>query len=381
MSDASRVVAGRYRLVSPIGAGGMGAVWRAQDELLGVEVALKEVTLGAGLTEEDRTDRITRAMREARSAARLRSNPHVVTVHDAVEHDGLPWIVMEFVASVSLHDAVRDHGPLPHVDVAKIGLAMLDALKSAHSLGVLHRDVKPSNILLAEDGRVLLTDFGIATQETDATLTRTGYVGTPRYMAPERLDGRPATPATDLFALGGTLYFAVEGRPPFQRDSAAATIGAIMFVNPDASALAGPLAPVLFGLLAKQAGDRPSAAAVSAQLSAVAAGAAPPPLRPAASGSRGPAGPEGSARPGASAGSGVSAGWDAPAGSGPRGGPVAGLATAGPTVAAPRPPLSAAPLPPPLPPPPRSLDRTPVATADRPRSGRERTRKVAFVAA
>ncbi len=359
MSEASRVVAGRYRLVAPIGAGGMGAVWRAQDELLGVEVALKEVTLGDDLTEGDRTDRITRAMREARSAARLRSNPHVVTVHDAVEHGGLPWIVMELVASVSLHDAVRDRGPLPAPEVAHIGLAVLDALAAAHALGVRHRDVKPSNILLADDGRVLLTDFGIATHEADSTLTRTGYVGTPRYMAPERLDGRPATPATDLFALGGTLYFAVEGRPPFLRDSAAATIGAIMFVDPDAAVRAGPLGPVLSALLAKPAEDRPSVGAVQMQLAAVAAGSAPPPLQRAATASAG--GPT------------VVAG----AGYGPRTppGPYSGDRVSRDRVASDR--VSGGSVPPPPGPP----DRAPAVTADQPAAGRSPARTAGFAAA
>jgi hypothetical protein len=260
----------------------MGAVWRAHDELLGVEVALKEVTLGDHLNEAERAERVTRAMREARSAARLRSNPHVVTVHDAVEHGGLPWIVMELVASVSLHDAVMTRGPLPPAEAARVGLAMLGALSSAHALGVLHRDVKPSNILLADDGRVLLTDFGIATHEADSTLTRTGYVGTPRYMAPERLDGGPASPATDLFALGGTLYFAVEGRPPFMRDTAAATIGAIMFIQPDPPERAGPLTEVVMGLLEKRPEDRLDAVRARARLEAVAAGFLPPPVpRPA----------------------------------------------------------------------------------------------------
>jgi eukaryotic-like serine/threonine-protein kinase len=268
-----RVIAGRYRIVAAIGSGGMGAVWHAHDELLGVDVALKEVTLEQGLSEGERAELVTRAMREARNAARLRSNPHVVTIHDTVEHDGLPWIVMDLIPSVSLHKAVRDRGPLPPAEAARIGLAVLDALVAGHDLGVLHRDVKASNVLLAFDGRVLLTDFGIAMHIGDASLTGTGgSVGTPQYMAPERLDGQPATPATDLFALGVTLYGALSGQVPFRGDTPAAVVTAVLFAEPPPLACGEPLAGLVAGLLAKDPRERTDAARARAVLTAVAGG-------------------------------------------------------------------------------------------------------------
>jgi len=254
---AGRLVAGRYRLVEWLGAGGMGTVWRARDEVLQVDVAVKEIRFPAELAGAERAGQVEAAMREARTAALLRGNPHVVTVHDAVAHDGLPWIVMDYVPADTLAATVERDGPLPVARAAEIGLAVLDALIAGRDLGVLHRDVKPSNILLARNGRVLLTDFGIATHVSDPTLTGGGASGgTPAYMAPERLVGGAATLAGDLFSLGATLYLAVEGVAPFARETVPLTIGAVVHGQPPPSTLAGPLAPAIAGLLAKSPADR-----------------------------------------------------------------------------------------------------------------------------
>jgi serine/threonine protein kinase len=238
----------------------MGTVWLAHDQVLETDVALKEIGIAGGLSDDERADRVERALREARHTARLRGHPHVVTVHDVVPEDGLPWIVMEYVPSRSLFQVVRDDGPLPPHEVARIGLAVVDALASAHEHGILHRDVKPSNVLVGEAGRVVLTDFGIATHDDDPTLTVTGIVGTPMYMAPERLNNTPATPGADLFGLGATLYFAVEGEPPFKRDSFGAMLTAILLQPPAPMRRAGPLADVILGLLDKNPKSRLTAA-------------------------------------------------------------------------------------------------------------------------
>ncbi|MBX6390930.1 MAG: serine/threonine protein kinase, partial [Frankia sp.] len=248
---ANRMVAGRYRLLAPLGAGAMGTVWRAFDEMLQTEVALKEIEFAGGVADEERADRVERALREARHAAKLRYHAHVVTILDVVLDNGLPWIVMELVRSRSLFQVVREDGPLPPREVARIGVALIDALTSAADLGILHRDVKPSNVLLGRDGRVVLTDFGIATSESDPRLTVTGVLGTPLYMAPERLNNQPATLEADLFSLGGTLYFAVEGEAPFARDSFGAMLAAIVMQPPKPPKNGGPITPVLLGLLEK----------------------------------------------------------------------------------------------------------------------------------
>ncbi|CAO5156263.1 eukaryotic-like serine/threonine-protein kinase [Frankia sp. AiPs1] len=246
-----RVVAGRYRLLARLGAGAMGTVWRAFDCVLETEAALKEIELAGGVAGSERADRVERAMREARHAAKLRGHPHVVTILDVVLENGLPWIVMELVPSRSLFEVVRDDGPLSPARAARVGLAVLDALIAARDHGIVHRDVKPSNVLIGTDGRTVLTDFGIATGDGDPTLTVTGVLGTPLYMAPERLNNYPATFDGDLFSLGGTLYFALEGRPPFERDSFGAMLAAIVLHPPAPAPHAGPLAPVLDGLLEK----------------------------------------------------------------------------------------------------------------------------------
>ncbi|MFI6905500.1 serine/threonine-protein kinase [Nonomuraea sp. NPDC050394] len=271
-----RLVSNRYRLIEPIGEGGMGVVWRAHDELLDRPVAVKEVRY-SGVGEDKRNELNRRTIREARAAGRL-EHPSVVVVYDVVEEDGRPWIVMNLVRSRSLAKVVGDDGPLPPGTVAAIGAALLDALRTAHAAGVLHRDVKPENVLLADDGRVVLTDFGIATLEAEQGLTATGHlVGTPAYMPPERLNGLPAGPESDLWALGATLYTAVEGRPPFRGDSWAATVAAVLRDLPAPSARAGALAPVIEGLLRRDPAARIPAAQAAALLH-TASGTAKPPL-------------------------------------------------------------------------------------------------------
>ncbi|MFB4274974.1 protein kinase [Nonomuraea sp. MTCD27] len=253
MSDRKqdgRRIAGRYQLQEPIGRGGMGIVWRAHDELLDRTVAVKEVRYAAALGEEVQLLN-RRTMREARAAARF-EHPNVIVVHDVIEEDGRPWIVMQLVQSRSLGAVIKQDGPLPPKRVAEIGLAVLDALHRAHEAGVLHRDVKPENVLLADDGRVVLTDFGIATLETETQLTVTGLAGTPAFIAPERLKGLPARRESDLWSLGATLYTAVEGRSPHERGMALATMHAVLTDEPDPATHAGPLTDVINGLLVKE---------------------------------------------------------------------------------------------------------------------------------
>ncbi|MEV0203427.1 serine/threonine-protein kinase [Nonomuraea sp. NPDC050691] len=244
----NREVGGRYRLIEPLGEGGMGVVWRAHDRLLDRTVAVKEVRY-TGVGDDKRADLNRRTIREARAAGRL-DHPSVVVIHDVVEEDGRPWIVMQLVPSRSLAQVLGEQGPLPVERVALIGERVLGALRAAHATGVLHRDVKPENVLLAHDGRVVLTDFGIATLEAEPGLTATGgLVGTPAYMPPERLNGEPARPESDLWSLGATLYAAVEGAPPYRRDSWAATVAAILRDAPAPPVRAGALTPVIMGLL------------------------------------------------------------------------------------------------------------------------------------
>ncbi|MFE3559435.1 WD40 repeat domain-containing serine/threonine protein kinase [Streptomyces sp. NPDC059193] len=260
MTDTGgELVGGRYRLVEPIGQGGMGRVWRGRDETLHRDVAVKEVLFQPGLDGGQHEVLLRRVVREARTAAGL-NHPGIITVHDVVEHNGAPAIVMEFVAGLSLAAMIRDQGRLPVDEVARIGAAVLDALTVAHSAGVVHRDVKPDNILIS-GGRVVLTDFGIA-GVSDATMALTGtggVVGTPSYMAPEQLEGKPASPASDLWALGATLYNAVEGDRPFTGPSLTALYVAILTLSPRPFRHAGPLEDVLAGLLAKDPHLRPTA--------------------------------------------------------------------------------------------------------------------------
>ncbi|GAA4598432.1 hypothetical protein GCM10023194_75930 [Planotetraspora phitsanulokensis] len=250
-----RLVGGRYHLEEPIGRGGMGVVWRAHDQLLDRAVAVKEVRYDSAMGDE-LSDLNRRTMREARAAGRL-THPNVVVVHDVIEEDGRPWIIMQLVISRSLGQTIREDGPLSPERTAEIGLQILDALRAAHAQGVLHRDVKPENVLLTEDGRVVLTDFGIARLEADSTMTRTGIVGTPAFIPPERLRGGPAQRESDLWSLGATLYTAVEGKPPHDRGMAMATMHAVLTDDPAPAIRAGRLGPVLIRLLAREPEDRP----------------------------------------------------------------------------------------------------------------------------
>lgn len=238
----------------------MGKVWRAHDEVLHRTVAVKELTAGLYVAEADRVVLHARTQKEARAAARI-THPGVVTVHDVIEYDNRPWIVMQYVDGPSLADAAKESGVLVPREAARIGLHVLGALRAAHSAGVLHRDVKPGNVLLARDGRVLLTDFGIAAIEGDSTITRTGeLVGSIDYLAPERVRGGDPGPASDLWSLGATLYTAVEGRSPFRRTSPISTMQAVVAEEPQPPVRAGVLAPIITALLRKDPADRPSAA-------------------------------------------------------------------------------------------------------------------------
>lgn len=279
-SGVGRVIADRYLLLNRLGSGGMGHVWLAHDRQLDCEVALKEIVFrDPGEAERERTARVARARAEARHAAGLRAHPNVVTVHDVLEHDELPWIVMEYVpGALDLKALVSQRGALAPAECARIGLAVLDALTAGHERGIMHRDVKPANILLAPDrtgspyARVLLTDYGISvqpdTQETRYTRTHV-LVGTAGYLAPERAQGGPPTAASDLFSLGCTLYHGVEGYGPFDRDSEIAALTAVVLEEPRPMLRAGALEPVLAAMLAKDPVRRITAAETEAALSAI----------------------------------------------------------------------------------------------------------------
>ncbi|MDW4906481.1 protein kinase [Streptomyces sp. ADMS] len=279
-SGVGRVIAGRYLLLNQLGSGGMGHVWLAHDQRLTCEVALKEIVFrDAAEASDERATRVARARAEARHAAVLRGNPNVVTVHDVLEHEGLPWIVMEYVAgALDLRDLVGMRGPLAPAECARIGLAVLDALTAGHEQGIMHRDVKPANILLAPDrtgtpyARILLTDYGISVQpdtgETRYTLA-SALVGTAGYLAPERATGGQPTAAADLFSLGCTLYYAVEGVGPFERDTHLAEITAVVMEEPRRPERAGALGPVLEAMLAKDPAQRITAAGAEAALDSI----------------------------------------------------------------------------------------------------------------
>ncbi|WP_328901845.1 MULTISPECIES: serine/threonine-protein kinase [unclassified Streptomyces] len=275
-TEAGLLLAGRYRLGDVLGRGGMGKVWRAHDEVLHRTVAVKELTAGLYVAESDRIVLHQRTQKEARAAARI-THPGVVTVHDVVEYDNRPWIVMQYVDGPSLADRAKESGgEIDAREAARIGLHVLGALRAAHGAGVLHRDVKPGNVLLARDGRVLLTDFGIAAIEGDSTITRTGeLVGSIDYLAPERVRGGDPGPASDLWSLGATLYTAVEGRSPFRRTSPISTMQAVVTEEPPPPARAGALAPVITALLRKEPEDRPSAAETERMLLEAMEGRAP----------------------------------------------------------------------------------------------------------
>ncbi|MFJ7060953.1 serine/threonine-protein kinase [Streptomyces griseobrunneus] len=251
-----RLLAGRYRLGEVLGRGGMGTVWRAADETLGRTVAVKELRFPGAIDEDEKRRLITRTLREAKAIARIRNNG-AVTVYDVVDEDDRPWIVMELIEGKSLAEAIREDGTLTPRRAAEVGLAILDVLRSAHREGILHRDVKPSNVLIAEDGRVVLTDFGIAQVEGDPSVTSTGMlVGAPSYISPERARGHKPGPPADLWSLGGLLYASVEGCPPYDKGSAIATLTAVMTEPLDPPKNAGPLTEVIYGLLARDPDQR-----------------------------------------------------------------------------------------------------------------------------
>ncbi|MFE2535879.1 serine/threonine-protein kinase [Streptomyces sp. NPDC059371] len=269
------LLAGRYRLVESIGSGGMGRVWRAHDEVLHRAVAVKELTAALYVSDSEQSVLLARTRAEARAAARI-NHSAVVTVHDVLDHDGRPWIVMELVEGESLADAVKERGRIEPREAARIGLWVLRALRAAHTAGVLHRDIKPGNVLLGRDSRVLLTDFGIAQIEGDTTITRTGeVVGSVDYLAPERVRGHDPGPASDLWALGATLYTAVEGRSPFRRTSPIGTMQAVVEEEPAEPANAGALGPVLAALLRKDPAERPASEQIERMLVDVAEGRLP----------------------------------------------------------------------------------------------------------
>ncbi|WP_234321029.1 serine/threonine-protein kinase [Streptomyces katrae] len=303
MSEAGRqLVDGRFELIAPLGAGGMGTVWRAHDIALHRDVALKEVrppdpaTAAAqpGLTVQLRE----RAIREARALARL-AHPHVVTIHHIVEPaagtDGHPWIVMELVKGGSLHDKLES-GPMPVADVLRLGLDVLSALRAAHAEGVLHRDVKPANVLLRPDGSAVLTDFGIAALHGSTALTSTGVlIGSPEYIAPERARGEEGLAASDLWSLGMLLYVAAEGAHPLRRATTLATVVAVLDEPIPAPVRSGPLGPVLERLLVRDLSVRPDAAQLEQLLrdaSTALAGGASPVASPTALGQFGPPSPQ-----------------------------------------------------------------------------------------
>ena len=256
VTPAGRVVAGRYRLRRLLGHGGMGAVWLAHDETLHRPVAIKQVLLTGLETGEERSTARARLLREARLAARV-NHPGTVQVYDLVEEAGHPWIVMEALPGRTLEAALREDGPLPVDQATSIGLRLLDALQATHRAGIVHRDVKPSNLQLCDGPRVVLTDFGIASATDDrpggSTCT---IVGSPAYMSPERVHGADLGPASDFFSLGATLYAAVEGRSPFGKGCPVATLTAVVTDPPAPLLRAGPLGPVIEGLLAKDPGRR-----------------------------------------------------------------------------------------------------------------------------
>ncbi|MEU7651975.1 protein kinase [Micromonospora taraxaci] len=257
MSNAlPQLVADRYRLLSPLGQGGMGRVWKARDEVLHRDVAIKELVPPPGLTDEERREMRERSLREARAIARL-NHANVVRIFDVLRTDGDPWIVMEYVASKSLQDTLAEDGPVSVARTVEIGLGVLGALSAAHKAGVMHRDVKPGNVLLGEDGRVVLTDFGLATIPGDPNVTRTGMVlGSPAYISPERARDGTAGPEADLWSLGATLYAAVEGKSPYARPSAIGTLAALATEPIPPPKNAGPLKAVLNGLLRKDPNER-----------------------------------------------------------------------------------------------------------------------------
>jgi eukaryotic-like serine/threonine-protein kinase len=267
-----QLVAGRYAWRERLGRGGFGVVWRAHDTLLQRDVAVKTIELPSVLDDEEQARVRSKVLREARAAARL-NHPGLVTVFDVVEEDGRPLIVMELVKAPTLAQLVARDGPLSDERAAAIGLAVLDALEAAHAEGIIHRDVKPANVMVSDSGHVQLADFGIASIIDDPKVTSSGSVaGSPAYMAPEQAANLPTSAATDLWGLGTTLWFAVQGEPPFAEKGAIATMTAVVHEEPRPMKRDTALAPLLRDLLVKDPADRPSMAQVRLRLLAVSAG-------------------------------------------------------------------------------------------------------------
>ncbi len=273
---AERLVYGRYALQATLGKGGMGVVWRARDTILEREVAIKEIALPAAIPISERDALRARVNREARAAARL-THPSAVTIYDVVEEEGTSYIVMELVDAPTLAELVKSHGPIAPESAAVIGLDVLAALEKAHRVGIIHRDVKPGNVMVPPDGRAKLGDFGIASIKGDPKITTTGMImGSPSFMAPEQATGAPLGPEVDFWSLGATLYYAVEGQPPFDRGQAIPTLTAVVHDELRPPERAGTLAPVLYALMVKSPGDRPSYEALRTMLNAVVVGQTPP---------------------------------------------------------------------------------------------------------
>lgn len=254
----ARRLAGRYRLLNPLAEGDSGTVWLAADDVLGRDVAVKEVRLLPGLDESRRRELCETAVREAHAAARLK-HPSIVTVHDVLIDEDRPWLVMELLNGTTLADMVRERGPLPPHQVARVGVHLLAALSVAHAAGVIHRGIRPDHVVLTRTGRAVLTDFGASSIAGEATMDHTAHlVGEPAYIPPERLRGEPDGPAGDLWSLGATLYFGVEGIPPHHADNPVTVLSKVLVEPPRPPERAGPLGPVLLDLLASEPGDRPA---------------------------------------------------------------------------------------------------------------------------
>ncbi|MBB5955672.1 hypothetical protein FHS29_002253 [Saccharothrix tamanrassetensis] len=276
VSAQPRVIAGRYTLLGELGRGGMGVVWRAQDTVIGRQVAIKELHLPDGIAHEERRVLEERVLREARTAGRL-NDPGVVTVFDVVAEHGMTYIVMELVEAATLSTIIAQGGPLPQDRVIAVAVQALSALDTAHQAGIVHRDVKPGNLMVQPNGRVKLTDFGIAQAVDDPRLTTSGsLIGSPAYMSPERIHGHEASPASDLWALGATLCYAVEGANPYERSTTASTLHAIMNEMPRLTRAHGVLAAVITGLMMPDPNARLTGPQARAMLERAAAHPTPP---------------------------------------------------------------------------------------------------------
>ena len=275
---AHQVVADRYELLESVGRGGFGVVWRACDTLLQRHVAVKEIHIPGFLNDEDRAGLREKVLKEARAAARL-DHPGAVTVFDVIDDDGNPVIVMELVDAPNLTELVTQQGPLEPAEAARIGLEVLEVLIAAHARGIVHRDVKPGNVMVASSGRVRLGDFGVAAILDDPTVTTSGAVtGSPAYMAPEQATNKGALPESDLWSLGATMYFAVEGRPPFDKGAPLPTLASIVQDPPRPAEKAGSLKPVLDALLVKDPEARLTATQLKDRLAKVATAATAAPI-------------------------------------------------------------------------------------------------------